>query len=71
METTGENSGTLCHERHVGDGDERDRGERGREEGTERRRRGEAPHEEREERMRAYGNDVCVTAADIDAPSGH
>lgn len=25
METTGENSGTLCHERHVGDKDERDR----------------------------------------------
>lgn len=25
METTGENSGTLCHERHVGDEDERDR----------------------------------------------
>lgn len=31
METTGENSGTLCHERHVGDEDERDRGERERE----------------------------------------
>lgn len=25
METTGENSRTLCHERHVGDKDERDR----------------------------------------------
>ena len=25
METAGENSGTHCHERHVGDEDERDR----------------------------------------------
>lgn len=29
METTVENSGTLCHERHVGDEDERDGEERG------------------------------------------
>lgn len=29
METTGENSGTVCHERHVGDEDERDERERG------------------------------------------
>lgn len=33
METTGKNSGTLCHERHVGDEDERDGEEREREEG--------------------------------------
>lgn len=31
METAGKNSGTHCHERHVGDEDERDREERGRE----------------------------------------
>jgi len=28
METAGENSGALCHERHVGDGDESDTAER-------------------------------------------
>lgn len=50
METTGENSGTHCHERHVGDEDERDREERGRENGTE--RKGETRHVEKEERMR-------------------
>lgn len=33
METTGKNSGTLCHERHVGDEDERDGEERERGEG--------------------------------------
>lgn len=64
METTGKNSGTLCHERHVGDEDERD--------GEERERRGETRHgEDERERRRAYENDVCVTAVDIDAPSGH
>lgn len=62
METTGENSGTLCHERHVGDEDERDRErerEREREKGTERERRGETRHEEKEERMR--GKDGKLT----------
>lgn len=74
METTGKNSGTLCHERHVGDEDERDGEERERGEGggTERERRGETRHgEDERERRRAYENDVCVTAVDIDAPSGH
>lgn len=73
METTGENSGTLCHERHVGDEDERDREERGwekrdedGEEGWKRRMEGRGGKD-----GKAYENDVCVTAVDIDAPSGH
>ncbi len=72
METTGENSGTLCHERHVGDEDERDREERGWEKGTKMERRGEnAAWKGGEKDGKAYENDVCVTAVDIDAPSGH
>lgn len=68
METTGKNSGTLCHERHVGDEDERDRGRERKE------RRGEMRHGEKEderERPPSYENDVRVAAVDIDAPSGH
>ncbi len=51
-----------------------------REEGERKGRRGRGggatPHGERAERMRgkrrrAYENDVCVTAVDTDAPSGH
>lgn len=64
METTGENSRTLCHERHVGDKDERDREGKG---GVWGARHGE----DERERRRAYENDVCVAAVDIDAPDGH
>lgn len=63
METTVENSGTLCHERHVGDEDERDGEERGGEKGME--RRGETRHEEKEGRMRGRDGELtrmmCVS----------
>lgn len=45
---------------------ERREGWRGRGGGGERRR-----EEDERERRRAYENDVCVTAGDIDAPGGH
>lgn len=63
METTVENSGTLCHERHVGDEDERDGEERGGEKGME--GRGETRHEEKEGRMRGRDGELtrmmCVS----------
>lgn len=63
METTGKNSGTLCHERHVGDEDERDGEERERGEGGGRRGRGGVRHGM--ERMRGKDGELtrmmCVS----------
>lgn len=63
METTGKNSGTLCHERHVGDEDERDGEERERGEGGGWRGRGGVRHGM--ERMRGKDGELtrmmCVS----------
>lgn len=57
METTGENSGTLCHERHVGDEDERD---------------GERDGEGEEEAVRGKDGELtrmmCVSQQEISMP---